>query len=120
MLIEKDAMRGGSRYDLPEGLREKRAQPQRLLHAVHCQNILTFSGGKGDNLLTLEGSGYSTIINEERIARDGMFDLSHAAVCICIALEGLLDLSIQKSKVLGASQTAKISLYCFPVCWTGV
>ena len=92
MLWEVEASDGCC--DRPEGLGEKGAQLQCPLYAMCCCDVLALGGGKRDDLLALGGLGYSTAINEEHIACDGMSVLSHVAVCICIALEGSLSLSI--------------------------
>ena len=92
--------RAGYSCDGPEDVGEEAAQPQRLLHAVHCCDIFTFSCGKKDDFLLLGEPGDSVVIDKEGVA-----------------LKGSLGFSIQELEVAHACQIVEDSLNYFPMSW---
>ena len=52
LIVQKE---GGGALDVAEDLGDEAAKLEGFLAAMHRCDILTFSGGQGDNLLSLQG-----------------------------------------------------------------
>ena len=112
LVVQKE---GGGALDGAKDLRDEVAKPEGFLAAMCCCNILTFSGGQGDNLLPLQGPQYSAAVNEECIARDGAAVLSHAAICVCITFQGGIGLALCEPQVACARKIVEDPLHSLPI-----
>ncbi len=117
LVVWKKCERFGERA---KDFREEAFKPKPLLYPVHGRDVLALCGGKWGYLLLLRWLRDGTTINEECVARNGLPVLSHGAIGICVALEDVPCLTVQKAEVTCAGQVVEDPLDGLPMCRPGV